>query len=683
MILKKLCIKNIRSFEDEEIVFPKGSTLLSGESGSGKTTILLAIEFALFGLQPSQKGSSLLRSDKEEGTVILECEIDGADIVIERILKKNKKSINQEYASITINNEKFEESVSEIKTKVLKLLNYPRELSKKTNLLYKFTVYTPQEEMKQIILETGDTRLNTLRHVFGIDKYKRIEENASILTAKLREKIRINEIITANFENEKEVIEKKKRYLLELKEKKVSIEQIYLEKTQIKMQKEKALKEIEEKINEKKTLETEKAKTDILIIEKERQLRALSENAKSLENEINESKKFSFSDEEYSSINQRIKFQEEKNNELQKEYVELMGRITLEESRYKEALFLKNKIVGLNNCPTCLQKVTDEYKINITINAEKEIERGTIKISELLQKKREYIEKIEELKKMLENFRLKKTEMELLKIKRENVREKEERIKEVEKQKKALEQDDIMLKKHAVNLQSTIKEFDYFVELYKERELEVRKTAQEENNALILRAENNKEIQFLESDIRERSSFIERKEKIKKETEKIKELEYWISEKFIQIMLYTEKQVMTTLKEEFSKLFSKWFSIIVPDNLSVRLDDDFSPVIEQQDYSIDYSFLSGGERTAIALAYRLALNQVINSVLSNIKSANLVILDEPTDGFSNQQLDKIRDVLDQLTVDQMIIVSHEPKIESFVDNIIKIKKEKGISIVEQ
>ena len=139
---------------------------------------------------------------------------------------------------------------------------------------------------------------------------------------------------------------------------------------------------------------------------------------------------------------------------------------------------------------------------------------------------------------------------------------------------------------------------------------------------------------------------------------------------------------MMTLKEEFSRLFSKWFSILVSDTLTARLNDNFSPVIEQQDYEIDYSFLSGGERTAIALAYRLSLNQVLNSMLSNIKTSKIVILDEPTDGFSYQQLDKMRDVLAQLDVEQLIIVSHEPKIESFVDNIIKIKKENGISSIE-
>ena len=96
---------------------------------------------------------------------------------------------------------------------------------------------------------------------------------------------------------------------------------------------------------------------------------------------------------------------------------------------------------------------------------------------------------------------------------------------------------------------------------------------------------------------------------------------------------------------------------------------------------MDYSYLSGGERTAIALAYRLALNQTINSLLSEIKTKGIVILDEPTDGFSQQQLDKMRDVLQQLKVNQLIIVSHDQKMEGFVDNIIRLKKTQGVTSI--
>ena len=69
-------------------------------------------------------------------------------------------------------------------------------------------------------------------------------------------------------------------------------------------------------------------------------------------------------------------------------------------------------------------------------------------------------------------------------------------------------------------------------------------------------------------------------------------------------------------------------------------------------------------------------------MLSNIKTRDIIILDEPTDGFSEQQLDKMRDIFQQLKVKQLIIVSHEQKIEGFVENIIKCKKENGITHVE-
>ena len=202
MLLKKITLNNIRSYKQQEIEFPKGSTLLSGDIGSGKTSILLGIEFALFGLQPGQRGSALLRNGEEQGGVIMEFDIDEKAIIVERTLKK-AKTISQDYCSITINGEKKETSVMELKNQILELLNYPKEFSKKQNILYKFTVYTPQEEMKQIILQDSETRTNTLRHVFGIDKYKKILENTSVVISKIREEKKVTEGLTANLEQDK------------------------------------------------------------------------------------------------------------------------------------------------------------------------------------------------------------------------------------------------------------------------------------------------------------------------------------------------------------------------------------------------------------------------------------------------------------------------------------------------
>ena len=153
MKLKRIKLKNIRSYESADIEFPEGSLLLSGDIGSGKTSILLAIEYALFGLQPGQKGSALIRNGAHLGEVFLEFEMDDDNIIIERRLKRESKSVSNDYSAITINGEKTECSVTELKTKILSILQYPSEFIKKNNLLYKYTVYTPQEHMKQIVLE--------------------------------------------------------------------------------------------------------------------------------------------------------------------------------------------------------------------------------------------------------------------------------------------------------------------------------------------------------------------------------------------------------------------------------------------------------------------------------------------------------------------------------------------------
>ncbi len=682
MLLKKLVIENFRSYENQTVNFPKGSILLSGDIGSGKTSILLAIEFALFGLQPSQKGNSLLRNGSDEAKVILNFEIDNKEIIIERILKRKKNSINQDYVSIIIENEKFEESISEVKSKILNLLNYPQEFTKKTNLLYKFTVYTPQEEMKQIILESKDTRLNTLRHVFGIDRYKRIEENTKILTGKLREKIRINEALFGDIEDIKNKLKEKEILLVKSKEDFKEAEIDYIEKSKDRIIKEKLLEEIKYKINEREKLISEKDKINMLLNEKRGQVLRCSNEIKIIREQIEQLDKLKFSEDEYNSIKQRIKFQKDKYEELNKEYIDITGKIKSLENKRNEADILFKKISILDKCPTCLQNVSEEYKNNISENANNEVNTINNILSGNFTKKSDLAEKIDAIRSLIDKFIEAKNEMDLLKIKFDNLKDKENRIIDTNKQIENLNNDIQMLNKQDKIIDEEIKNYEKYNLIFNEKSKELQNSKENENKATIKKAEINKETKFLEFQIEELKENLNKKEGLRNETNKLKSLEGWISGKFLEIVLFTEKQVMGTLKHEFSNLFSNWFSNLISDNITARLDDEFSPIIEQNGFELDYSFLSGGERTAIALAYRLALNQVINSLLSNIKTSNLVILDEPTDGFSSHQLEKMREVLEQLNTEQLILVSHEQKMEDFVDNIIKINKNGGISEVK-
>ena len=61
MIIKKISLCNIRSYRNPPTIeLTTGVTLFEGDVGSGKSTILSAIEFALFGLGEFD-GSYLLR----------------------------------------------------------------------------------------------------------------------------------------------------------------------------------------------------------------------------------------------------------------------------------------------------------------------------------------------------------------------------------------------------------------------------------------------------------------------------------------------------------------------------------------------------------------------------------------------------------------------------------------------
>ena len=68
------------------------------------------------------------------------------------------------------------------------------------------------------------------------------------------------------------------------------------------------------------------------------------------------------------------------------------------------------------------------------------------------------------------------------------------------------------------------------------------------------------------------------------------DLENWLSKQFVLMVSSVEKNVMNKLKSEFSNLFAEWFSMLVSETFNVRLDDDFTPVIEQQDYELPPAF---------------------------------------------------------------------------------------------
>jgi DNA repair protein SbcC/Rad50 len=681
MIIRKIILDNIRSYEHQEIELKEGSTLLSGDIGSGKTSVLLAIEFALFGLQPGQRGAALLRNGKSEGGVKIVFEVDGREIAIERTLKKGK-TISQESCAIILEGERKEISVTELKGKILDILKYPSEFAKKQNVLYTFTVYTPQEEMKQIILEDVETRINTLRHVFGIDKYKKILENVAILTMKIREEKRMKEGMTSNLEQDKLSLAEKENELDEKQLNVSSIEHELFEKTEIRKKIQEEKEEISKKIEERSKFMQEIEKTKLMIMNKNEAIFSNTKTIEMITSQIAELREIKFDELEIRHLENTISVQKQEKEKLSQLNLEINSKINSLLWKEEENKKLEKKISSLDICPTCLQNVDSVYKANVLNKIDVDNVESSKQIIVLEMRGNEASESLKRIETEISSNERHLTDLKILRMKLQDVNEKQFQIENINKSNALLEKDIEILKQHLDLLTNSVLNLTRFVNLLEIKQKELDDALKQERLADIKVAELRKEIEVFSRQIGELKSNIEKIEQVKLQLNYITELENWLSKQFISLISYIEKNVMTKLKTEFSKLFAEWFYILVSDNFNVRLSDDFTPIIEQQDYEIDYAHLSGGERTAIALAYRLALNQVINSLLSKIKTRDLVILDEPTDGFSEQQLDKMRDVLQQLNVKQLILVSHEQKIEGFVSNIIKFKKENGITRVE-
>ena len=187
-----------------------------------------------------------------------------------------------------------------------------------------------------------------------------------------------------------------------------------------------------------------------------------------------------------------------------------------------------------------------------------------------------------------------------------------------------------------------------------------------------------------DNNLKQFESFNKKKGELEERVDKIiftDQIGTWLNQHFIPSLEQIESQVLISVKEEFNRLFQKWFYLLIEvGDIDVEIDEFFTPIVNQSGYHLEVDSLSGGEKSSIALAYRLALNEIIRRMI--MLEDNLLILDEPTDGFSKEQLVQIKYVLEELSAAQVIIVSHEKELEGFVETIFRVVKESEKSQVE-
>ena len=800
MILDSIIIENIRSYRHQEIEFAKGISLFEGDIGSGKSTVLMSIEFALFGLG-SQKAESLLAKNTDTGSVTLGFSVDDTKYEIKRILHKKNDTVSQDSKSswIKTSGEKEPLSASELKQRVLQILKFNEPASPRAeSRIFRYAVFTPQEAMKNV-LSDPKKRLETIRKAFGMEDYDTAASNAHELAQQLKIKIgilqgkasNVSELESSNAESESKIvtlssmvedltqtIQKQKSSESRLVAELSRLQEKDKERIKIEGQK----NTIKDKIHSSK-IQMEKIKKDIQGFEAELQennsqiqkLRKVkapqtSQSVEELDKSIAKHQKISdvliqYNTEKNTITGDLLKleeslqdhanadiaqiqqnqnnFQNQKNiikdklDDLQKKLdiskYEKMQKQTQKKSLESEI----NKFEMLENtCPTCEQPINSEYRNKLVEqrkNRVAQLEQEIQSVSDLLSKlKIEHtqstsemescrfeLEQLQRIIPAMQDYATKSSTLAQLEVKISQTKSQaeygEDSLVNLKKHKDQLvlyknaktQENEIIQRNQRItyriqenqNLAKTKSDeiFDDESKLQKLQESSMYDNLDDEitkadsqlhalrndiydvSNKLAV-ANNNKKHE--ETKIQENNEKIKEAKRLQEESNKISECLQWIESFFIPTLSAIEKQVLLSVLQNFNETYHRLYSILVDDpTKESRIDEEFTPVVLQDGYDQDVDYLSGGEKTSIALAYRLTLNSLMRSETES--KSNLLILDEPTDGFSKNQIGKIRDLLDELKSEQIILVSHEKELESQVDNVFKISKQDGISVISR
>ena len=670
MMLKALTLENIRSYKDEtRIQIPTGTILFEGDIASGKSTILYAIEFALFGLGDI-KSSSLLRNGAKRGRVALRFEVDGKEYEVHRSLVKKGRIAQQDECYIDGPNGKAVLSASELKERVLQILGFNEPANPKAqSVIYRYAIFTPQEEMKEVILKKPDERLQTLRKALRIEDYKVASDNTSTLIGRLKERVKYFEGATQDtdsikkkIEDETKLIAKITAELSPLKQKEADLG----EEIKTKNEKLKQLQGESEKIK--------KAEATIPLFKKQIEdkngsVRQTTEQSQSLKKRIDDTQpKIA----ELESVKQPT---EKSKDELRRTQDDLKTRLRDAQKRkggFDERIGNLNSILEQKVCPVCERPVEpEEFRTKC--------EHVMAERSSLDNEISTYEKSITELDLLIDGLGRYETAQSQLSILRSQIRENTGRLEQNNRTVKELNES---IKTLQAQLKEALAEVEPLQEILQSTEA-LDKEAQKLNSKLTeigkqisarqASAQNSEEIKRqLQEQLNQKTKWLET-------VRSLREHNVWLGEYLAPTIENIEKHVMTSINQRFAEQFTRWFQILMDDpDMQVRINEDFSPIIEREGYEQDFNALSGGEKTSVALAYRLALNTTVQEVTIS-GGSNLLILDEPTDGFSKEQLYKIRDILEELKCPQVILVSHEKELEGFADHVFRVQKSDGVS----
>ena len=684
-------LENIRSHAISTVPFARGFNCLVGGLGCGKSTILYAIDFALFGDPIGRSYEYLLREGENTGSVTLQFVQNGQSYRITRALKRKGRNIGQDFEELRL----FEDDKLISSAKSEAVAEQVKAITGLDKEIYREIVWVRQEHLKELLDTTPRERQKRLDELFGLSDYETAWGSIAIYQRDYEAEKRTYEkdpdivgMEKLNTEYNK-TVEEFSLIELEIEDaaKRLGTAKKTLEEADLQLKKLEEVKDQSEELRRKEArlhanlTNTENASTALKdkIETKKKAIISLKQRVSTLEKQtadsMTELEEMGFSkDQTLETMRQGLLGFDDKISSLKGEQESNQKGIREDQKR-------TTSLSTENRCPLCLQMLTEEYKNGLIqrIQTENEERRKTTNI---LQQE---IEELQKTKKKadsgMSNLQTLTPRMEEL---RSRINEEAAALGElsIELEERQRQEHEQLLQLEALRIE--ISNFDT-------SQLEI---------ARMQREQAFKQYYLLESDLRTKENrkkdltkrLDNMKDRIDNTQQKIERMEKIAKTVgIINGIRDAYRSIQPKLRSEFVKVLRNFAQQIL-DNitgeagpfLNIVIDESYTPFIKSDsDVEREVSNLSGGERTLLAFAYRLALGQLIMQSRTG-HGLSMLLLDEPTESLGREDgsIDRLAEAISRFkAIEQIIAVTHNEAFAEKAEHVIRLEKEAGISKV--
>ncbi|RMW38306.1 MAG: SMC family ATPase [Nitrosopumilus sp.] len=676
---------------DTKLEFDNGVTVFVGHNGAGKSSIIDAITFALFGQHTRKSNKGLIKRGATQGYSKVNFSVNGKSFEAVRKID-SKGTLSAKFTEI-VGDEKVEIAAGERKQFGESMT---QEVEKAIGLDFeklKVASIVQQGELNAIINAKPKEFKELLNAIIGIDKLDVASESMKTVNKEFRENIRSKigyddthiEILSRDLE----------RYQNEIKESEP--QKIQLQTKQ---------KQLQDQVEElRRKVETEAPKIDKLnqLESRKRELINYAKEAiHEIQQEISENERKIRDCEgcfEHASLKEDLESKIQKVEQAVEETLKKIQEMKSQTASLREKQSLAAKLqLKDNKCPVC---DSDVEKLN-PLFQEEHLKQELVLLQEQIvlkekehqmynQKRKEFSEKLQSARDAEATLRAHSisSKEELDKI-QEEVKTKKENIQKIPSTNNSNLVEISQIDSHAKTIFENISQLESETRGFDEQEfLNLKKSVNEKQMEL------SRIDQQIGAILEKISKGVEQTKIIQSAISELKVVKEYVTDlDEIQNNVFSrDGPVATSLRSwalnAISAKASEYLALLNTKIQRIQLTEkarDISIICNSKSEELDLESLSGGEKVSVALSLRLGMANLLGA--SNL---NLMILDEPTTHLDAERKKSLVGVLSQLsnisnseTPMQFIIITHDAEIfeDSTVEQIYKFESsEQGSKVV--